>query len=43
MSPVHSALPLPTLLSQALIAHTIELDNEAEPQLPHRGGYPDGG
>jgi hypothetical protein len=29
-------LPLPTLLSQALVAHTIELDNEAEHRLPHR-------
>ncbi len=30
------ALPLPTLLSQALVAHTIELDNEAEHRLRHR-------
>lgn len=29
-------LPLPTLLSHALVAHTIELDNEAEHLLPHR-------
>ena len=28
--------PLPTLLSQALVAYTIELDNEAEHRLPHR-------
>ncbi len=28
--------PLPTLLSQALVADTIELDNEAEHRLPHR-------
>ncbi|HEX4434561.1 MAG TPA: hypothetical protein VH012_07020 [Acidimicrobiales bacterium] len=28
--------PLTTLLSQALVAHTIELDNEAEHRLPHR-------
>ena len=28
--------PLSTLLSQALVAHTIELDNEAEHRLPHR-------
>jgi DNA-binding MarR family transcriptional regulator len=28
--------PLPTLLSQALVAHTVELDNEAEHRLPHR-------
>ena len=30
------ARPLPTLLSQALVAHTVELDNEAEHRLPHR-------
>jgi DNA-binding MarR family transcriptional regulator len=30
-----SVLPLPTLLSQALVAFTIEFDNEAEHQLPH--------
>ena len=29
-------LPLPTLLSQVLVAHTVELDNEAEHRLPHR-------
>jgi DNA-binding MarR family transcriptional regulator len=29
-------LPLPTLLSQLLIAFTIEFDNEAEHRLPHR-------
>jgi DNA-binding MarR family transcriptional regulator len=29
-------LPLPTLLAQTLVAHTIELDNEAEHLLPHR-------
>lgn len=29
-------LPLLTLLSQALVAFTIEFDNEAEHQLPHR-------
>ena len=28
--------PLPTLLSQAVVAHTVELDNEAEHRLPHR-------
>jgi hypothetical protein len=28
--------PLPTLLSQLLIAFTIEFDNEAEHRLPHR-------
>ncbi len=27
--------PLPTLLSQALVAFTIEFDNEAEHRLPH--------
>jgi DNA-binding MarR family transcriptional regulator len=30
-----ASLPLPTLLSQALVAYTIELDNEAEHRLPH--------
>jgi DNA-binding MarR family transcriptional regulator len=30
-----AALPLPTLLSHALVAFTIEFDNEAEQQLPH--------
>jgi len=29
-------LPLPTLLSQLLIAFTIEFDNEAEHRMPHR-------
>jgi DNA-binding MarR family transcriptional regulator len=29
------AKPLPTLLSQALVAFTIELDNEFEHQMPH--------
>lgn len=29
-------LPLSTLLSQALVAYTIEFDNEAEHRLPHR-------
>lgn len=29
------ALPLPTLISQALIAFTIELDNEFERRMPH--------
>jgi DNA-binding MarR family transcriptional regulator len=33
---VSAPIPLPTLLSQALVAHTIELDNEAEHRLPHR-------
>jgi DNA-binding MarR family transcriptional regulator len=30
-----SRLPLPTLLSQAMVAFTIELDNEFEHQMPH--------
>lgn len=30
------ALPLPTLLSQVLVAFTIEFDNEFEHQTPHR-------
>src|SRR5579872_3231031 len=29
-------LPLPVLLSQALVAFTIELDNEFEHRMPHR-------
>ncbi|QNI33348.1 hypothetical protein H7849_05140 [Alloacidobacterium dinghuense] len=29
------SLPLPTLLSHALVAFTIEFDNESEHQLPH--------
>ena len=29
-------LPLPTLLSQSLVAFTIEFDNEAEHRMPHR-------
>ncbi len=29
-------LPLPTLLSHALVAFTIEFDNEFEHQVPHR-------
>jgi methyltransferase (TIGR00027 family) len=29
-------LPLPSLLSQALVAFTIEFDNEAEHRIPHR-------
>jgi hypothetical protein len=29
-------LPLPTLLSQALVAFTIEFDNEFEHQMQHR-------
>jgi DNA-binding MarR family transcriptional regulator len=33
---VGDRLPLPTLLSCALVAYTIEFDNEAEHQLPHR-------
>jgi DNA-binding MarR family transcriptional regulator len=32
---VGDPLPLPTLLSQAVVAYTIEFDNEAEHQLPH--------
>ena len=32
----NSALPLSALLSQALVAFTIEFDNEAEHRLPHR-------
>ncbi len=35
-SPVAGRLPLSALLSQALVAFTIEADNEAEHRLPHR-------
>lgn len=31
-----SSLPLPSLLSQVLVAFTIEFDNEFERQMPHR-------
>ena len=31
-----SPLPLSALLSQVLVAFTIECDNEFEPQMPHR-------
>src|SRR5208283_2909445 len=31
-----AGLPLSTLLSQVLVAFTIEFDNEAERQMPHR-------
>jgi methyltransferase (TIGR00027 family) len=34
--PPHGDLPLSALLSQALVAFTIEFDNEAEHRLPHR-------
>jgi len=34
--PVQAQLPLAALLSQALVAFTIECDNEAEHTLPHR-------
>jgi hypothetical protein len=33
---VPAALPLPTLLSQALVAFTIEFDNAYEQRMPHR-------
>jgi len=36
MATVSAPVPLSTLLSQALVAHTIELDDEAEHRLPHR-------
>jgi len=36
MVAVDAALPLPTLLSQALVAFTIEFDNEFEHRMPHR-------
>jgi methyltransferase (TIGR00027 family) len=34
--PAHGDLPVSALLSQALVAYTIEFDNEAEHRLPHR-------
>jgi methyltransferase (TIGR00027 family) len=34
--PAHGDLPVSALLSQALVAFTIEFDNEAEHRLPHR-------
>jgi hypothetical protein len=33
---VAAGLPLPTLLSQALVAFTIEFDNESEHQMQHQ-------
>jgi hypothetical protein len=36
MEPMNRGLPLPTLLSHALVAFTIEFDNEAERQICHR-------
>src|SRR5271165_760663 len=33
---MHGRLPLPTLLSSALVAFTIEFDNEFEHRVPHR-------
>jgi DNA-binding MarR family transcriptional regulator len=35
MTPMRSSLPLSSLLSFALVAFTIEFDNEAEHRLPH--------
>ena len=37
-----SPLPLSALLSQVLVAFTIECDNEFEPQMPHRTRRPSG-
>jgi DNA-binding MarR family transcriptional regulator len=37
--PQTDRLPLPTLLSQVLVAFTIEFDNEFERQMPHRTTY----
>jgi hypothetical protein len=33
--PISNSLPLPALLSHALVAFTIEFDNEAERRIPH--------
>jgi hypothetical protein len=35
-SRANNGLPLPSLLSQALVAYTIEFDNEFEHEVPHR-------
>ena len=37
---IAAGLPLSTLLSQALVAFTIEFDNEFEHQMPHRTTQP---
>ena len=37
--PQTDRLPLPTLLSQVLVAFTIEFDNKFERQMPHRTTY----
>ena len=36
MTVMNASIPLPTLLSHALVAFTIESDNEAEGQIIHR-------
>jgi hypothetical protein len=36
MRAMERRFPLPTLLSQALVAFTIEFDNEFEHRMPHR-------
>src|SRR5450755_2252956 len=36
MTVMHASIPLPTLLSHALVAFTIEFDNEAEGQIIHQ-------
>jgi DNA-binding MarR family transcriptional regulator len=36
IEPMPARLPLPTLLSQVLVAYTIECDNEAEHRMSHR-------
>ena len=36
MTVMNASIPLPTLRSHALVAFTIEFDNEAEGQIIHR-------
>jgi hypothetical protein len=36
MTVMNAGIPLPTLLSQALVAFTIEFDNQAAGQIIHR-------
>src|ERR1700722_14000189 len=43
MGPKPSPLPLPALLSQSLVAFTIELDNEFEHRMRHRTTRPAAG
>jgi DNA-binding MarR family transcriptional regulator len=42
-SPMLSEMPLSEMLSQLLVAYTIEFDNEFERFMPHRTAFGDGG